>query len=159
MPITPGAKLVPVLATEFAESNADVSPDGRWMVYQSNEAGGTVEVFVRPYPNVHSGRWAITSGGGLQPMWTSAGAEILYVAADGKLMSVAVNTRAGFSTGPATVAVTAPFYTGNLPRTYDATPDGKQILIIEDVPGTRSSIDSITVVLNWGNELRRLVAR
>src|SRR6185436_18070939 len=51
----------PVLQTSFNESNAEISPDGHWMAYESNESGRT-EVYVRPYPDVNKGRWQVSSG-------------------------------------------------------------------------------------------------
>ena len=60
----------PLLATEFAERNAEISPDGRWLAYQSN-ASGQNEIYVRPFPNVEDGQWLISSGGGTRPLWES----------------------------------------------------------------------------------------
>ena len=159
LPLATGGKLVPLLATRFAESNADVSPDGRWIAYQSNESGGAVEVFVRPFPNVQDGRWQISSGGGFHPAWATGGAELFFVAADGRLLRVPVTTRGGFAAGPSSVAVPPPFYASNIPRSYDVTRDGKRLLIIEDLLDNRSSPDGINVVLNWAAELRKLLPR
>ena len=53
--------LEPLLATEFGERNAEISPDGHWLAYQSN-ASGQFEIYVRPFPNVDGGRWQISTG-------------------------------------------------------------------------------------------------
>ena len=50
------------------ESNGEVSPDGRWLAYQSNESGRE-EVYVRPFPNVERGRTPVSTGGGTRPLW------------------------------------------------------------------------------------------
>jgi Tol biopolymer transport system component len=52
-----------LFATESFETNAEISPDGRWLAFQSN-ASGEFEIYVRPYPDVHAGRWQISRGGG-----------------------------------------------------------------------------------------------
>ena len=57
-----------LVATEFDELNGEVSPDGRWMAYQSNQSG-QYEVYVRPFPNVDDGLWQISTGGGTHPLW------------------------------------------------------------------------------------------
>ncbi|MBI4265132.1 MAG: PD40 domain-containing protein [Acidobacteria bacterium] len=54
-------KATPLLQTKFNESNAEVSPDGRWMAYQSDESG-QYEVYVRPFPDVDAGRWQVSTG-------------------------------------------------------------------------------------------------
>ena len=56
-----------LLATEFGEFNGEVSGDGRWLAYQSNESG-QFEIYVRPFPNVNEGRWQISTGGGTAPL-------------------------------------------------------------------------------------------
>ena len=53
----------PLLTTEFDEGNAEISPNGQWLAYQSN-ASGQDEIYVRPFPDVDSGRWQISRGGG-----------------------------------------------------------------------------------------------
>ena len=49
----------PLLATEFNERNGEISPDGRWLAYES-DASGQYEVYVRPFPNVEDGQWLIS---------------------------------------------------------------------------------------------------
>src|ERR1700692_2917292 len=62
----------PLLPTTVTEENGEVSPDGRWLAYQSNE-GGHFQVSVRPFPNVKSGHWPITTSGGTRPLWAGDG--------------------------------------------------------------------------------------
>ena len=66
-----------LLATEFGELNGELSPDGRWMAYQSNQSG-QFEVYVRPFPNVDDGQWLISPSGGTHPLWASNGRELFY---------------------------------------------------------------------------------
>ena len=72
----------PLLQTAFGERNAEVSPDGRWVAYESNESGQD-EIYVRPFPDVESGRWQVSTGGGTRPLWARNGRELFYYVAPG----------------------------------------------------------------------------
>jgi serine/threonine-protein kinase len=76
---TGGGQPVPLLQSNFDERNAVVSPDGRWIAYQSTESGQS-EIYVRPYPNVNDGRWQVSTGGGTLPTWSRRGDELFYAA-------------------------------------------------------------------------------
>ena len=65
----------PLLQTPFNEQNADLSPDGDWIAYQSDESGRP-EVYVRPYPDVNAGRWQVSTSGGTRPLWSRDGREL-----------------------------------------------------------------------------------
>src|SRR5688500_3201915 len=69
----------PLVPTPFLERNGEISPDGRWLSYESNDSGA-FEIFVRPFPNVNSGKWPVSTGGGIQPLWARNGQELFYVA-------------------------------------------------------------------------------
>ena len=72
-------QIEPLVQTPFFERNGEVSPDGRWLAYESNESG-QFEVFVRPFPDVNKGRWQVSTGGGTQPLWARNGQELFYLA-------------------------------------------------------------------------------
>jgi eukaryotic-like serine/threonine-protein kinase len=74
--------IVPVAAEPYDEKAAALSPDGRWIAYESNETGDD-EIYVRPFPNAQDGKWQVSAGGGLNPRWSRSGTEIFYVNADG----------------------------------------------------------------------------
>ena len=65
----------PLLQTPFNEQNANLSPDGHWIAYQSDQSG-RAEVYVRPYPNVNAGRWTVSTKGGTRPLWSRDGREL-----------------------------------------------------------------------------------
>jgi serine/threonine-protein kinase len=88
---------VPVLATRFDEEAIHLSPDGRWLAYQSDETGKT-EVFVRPFPKTDQGKWQLSSGGGAAPLWSRDGRELYWLSAGHDMMAVQVNA------GPAGLA-------------------------------------------------------
>ena len=67
-----------LLATEFDENAVTLSPDGRWLAYQSDESG-EAEIYVRPFPNISSGKWTVSLGGGRVPLWAHNGRELFYL--------------------------------------------------------------------------------
>src|SRR5437870_5169887 len=89
---------VPVVATTFTEMSPALSPNGRWLAYNSSETGED-EIYVVPFPNTGAGKWAISAGGGTEPLWSHRGGELFYRAASGNLVAVAINTNPRFSLG------------------------------------------------------------
>ncbi len=147
---------------EFLAQNGSLSPDGRWLAYQSNESG-RMEVYVRPFPDADAGRWQVSSGGGIWPLWNPAAQEIFYVGPRG-LTTVAFDTEQTFTPGTVTLLFdTTPYVTGQtLYRRAAVSPDGQRFLMIklEVDPVTDDSSggqDQIHVVLNWFTELQARV--
>jgi serine/threonine-protein kinase len=148
-----------LLATPFDERLGKVSPDGRWLAYDSNE-NGAFEVFVRPFPDVNTAKWQVSTGGGSQPLWARSGRELFYRGLDGSVVSVSIQPegnqlRRGI---PATVIAGSSFLNETMSllpqQTYDVMTDGSRFLMIQE--GTSSSIASgpvIVVVQNLLNEL------
>jgi serine/threonine-protein kinase len=159
-------RITMLLDTPFSELGGEVSPDGRWLAYQSNESG-QFQIYVRPFPDVNQGRWQVSSGGGEEPLWARNGRELFYLAPDGTLMGVPVDltaSQASFVAGaPEQVLAPAGYYTrvGNqLGRTYDVSADGSRFLRIKPLPqDARTDAmppDTFVVVQHWTEELRRL---
>ncbi len=67
----PGGKprIEALIRSPAAETNAEISPDGRWLAYQSDESG-QYQIHVRPFPDVNGGHWQISTSGGTRPLWT-----------------------------------------------------------------------------------------
>ena len=105
----------PLLATPFGERNAATSPNGRFLAYQSNESGGPEQIFVRPFSNVNAGKWQVSTGGGVQPLWAHNGRELFYVSM-GALMSVPVVTSGTFTHGAPAKLLGGPYVYENGPR-------------------------------------------
>jgi Tol biopolymer transport system component len=148
-------KPVAFLHSEFSEAFGQLSPDSHWMVYTSDESGQR-EVYVRPFPS-GDGQWKISIAGGAQPRWCCDGKEVLFEAADGKLMTVAVTAVAGpnpsFHPGAPRALFDAHMTTvaSGLNGTafgYDVTVDGKRFLIDSPADGT-TPVPPLTVVVNW----------
>jgi Tol biopolymer transport system component len=93
-------QMAPLIQTPFVEREAEVSPDGRWVAYESFESG-TPQIYVRPFPDVNSGRWQISTGRGRKPVWAPSGRELFYLvpAADASsgLYAVTIQTTPSFS--------------------------------------------------------------
>ena len=149
----------PLLVTEFNELNPDLSPDGRWLAYESN-VSGQAEVYVRPFPNVDGGRWQISTGGGVHPVWRPDGRELFFRTRDGNLMGVSVQTEPEFAAGNPQILIEARYQVvapAETDRAYDIAPDGRRFLMIKsgaaDEPD--ASLTRIRVVLNWFEELKR----
>ena len=79
----------PLVQTAFTELDAQISPDGRYFAYQSNESGRP-EIYVRPYPKVNDGRWQVSTTGGTKPAWARNGRELFYIDAAATLTTVPV---------------------------------------------------------------------
>jgi serine/threonine-protein kinase len=150
-------RVQPLVQTPFAELNGEISPDGRWLAYQSNESG-QVEIFVRPFPEVNTGHWQVSTGGGTRPLWARNGQELFYLAPDGALMSVRVERGTTWTAGTPARLINAAYYGAGTGRTYDVSPDGKRFLTIKQGGSDQTPPPtSIVVVQNWLEELKHLV--
>lgn len=151
-----------LLAGPANESGAAVSPDGRWLAYQSDETG-RYEVYVRPFPAVDSARWQISNAGGDRPLWSRDGRELFYREADGdaiKLMAVSITTSTTLAASSPQMLFRGEYLAPNDGRqVYDVDRRGERFLLIKaaDVPGQLRG-DSIVVVQDWQQELARLAA-
>jgi Tol biopolymer transport system component/tRNA A-37 threonylcarbamoyl transferase component Bud32 len=139
----------PFLHGPFNESQARISPNGRWLAYVSDESGRE-EVYVVPFPG-SGGRWPISTDGGSRPLWARNGRELFYRNGD-RTMAVTVTRDATFSaTKPGFLfEAKAVSY---LWLSWDVTPDGDFLMIEPGESDTPSS--QINVVLNWLQEVRQ----
>jgi dipeptidyl aminopeptidase/acylaminoacyl peptidase len=166
LPLDPVAPSKPLIQTPFNELNGEVSPDGRWLAYQSDESGQRMEIFVRPFPAVDTGKWQVTSEGGLEPAWSPSGRELFFRSVVGgtmKLLAAPVPAQpAGsiFVYGKPEVMFPLTGYLGVGggvgQRSYDISPDGRRFLMVK-TGETAALRSSITVVSHWFDELRARV--
>ena len=144
-----------LLATEHDEFNADFSLDGKFFVYIS-DLSGRPEIYVRPFPDVDGGQWRVSTAGGTEPVWSKTGREIFYLAPDGKLMAVSVDTTKGVTLGkPQVLFDASAYFFGAIGRNYDASADGKRFIMVKDIrtPGEIRP-NPLTIVLNWAERLK-----
>jgi serine/threonine-protein kinase len=148
---------VPVLVTPFDEEAIALSPDGRWLAYQSDETGRT-EVFLRPFPNTDGGKWQVSNGGGTAPLWARNGRELFYVSGENDMMAVPVTAgpapRLGephllFRVPDELLAVESNYYTP-----WDVGTDGRFIMARLLRTSAVGAEAPVIVVENWFEELR-----
>jgi serine/threonine-protein kinase len=146
-----------LVKSKFCNDFPAVSPDGRWMAYDSN-VSGRYEIYVERYPELDN-REQISTGG-RRPLWSRNGRELFFVSLEGRqMLAVAVQPGKTLVAGRPQVlfdfASQPP--TGGY-RPFDIAPDGRFVIIrsgqAEAAGGTDSSL---VVVLNWFEELKRLV--
>jgi Tol biopolymer transport system component len=84
-----------LIASEYEEMAPSLSPDGRWLAYHSNESGSN-EVYVRPFPEVTSGKWMVSDGGASLPIWGNEGNELFYRSTAANIVAVQYSTAPTF---------------------------------------------------------------
>jgi Tol biopolymer transport system component len=153
--LAPEPKASPFIESPFDKAQARISPDGRWITYVTNDSG-TYQVVVQSFPDPNGGRWQITAQGGIEPKWKHDGRELYYLAPDGKLMAVSVNSDRTFQAGSPTVLFQTPLVVtrGQTPRDrrYDVAPDGRFLIAVPTAVATQQPV---TVVVNWATLLSR----
>jgi len=141
------------LATPADEHSAVFSPDGRYLAYQS-DASGSREIYVRPFP-AGDARWKISANGGTAPVWSPVGGELFFREAQ-YLMVVDVTTGDDFSAGaPRRLFEQTYVADGTGHPGYDVASDGQSFIMIQQV--REAPLTEIHIVLNWFDELERLV--
>jgi hypothetical protein len=146
---------VVLLKTNFDERWTNLSPDGHWAAYMSNESG-RYEIYVRPFSAggsgaANGGQWQVSTVGGTYPAWRPDGKELYYLAPDGKLMAAPVRVQgATFEPGAPVALFQTGIYGGGVDtgqgRQYDVARDG--CFLINTVPDEAVSTP-ITLLENW----------
>ncbi len=144
-------KEYPLLNSVYDERDPQLSRDGKWLAYTSDESG-TYEVYVQPFTpegKLGKDKRRISSHSGQQPEWNPNGKELLYLSEDGQMMSVAVTgsgEQAEFGV-PKALFKTRMLSRFNISHEYDISPDGQRFLIGTLVGEPKSPPP--TVILNW----------
>jgi len=147
-----GGDGAPFVVTAFNEGSPLFSPDGRWLAYGSNESGRD-EIYVQPYPGPGV-KWPISTEGGTEPRWSADGRELFYRLGD-KMMVVEVQSEPAFTSGRPQLVFEVPYLRDQFATSnYDISPDGQRFLMIK---ADQAEVPQINVVLNWFEELKRLV--
>jgi serine/threonine-protein kinase len=151
LPLDPVGAPKPLLSVKGQVSDAEISPDGRWVAYESTESG-RFEVWVRPFPNVDAGRWQISSTGGQHPAWSRDGRELFFLTATRRMSVVQVKSGASFAFDKPVELFDASSYYVNVARNYDVAPDGRRFLMVKADPVSVQR-PAMVVVTNWFDEV------
>lgn len=142
--VTPPDQTVRILLDgEFAQLDPQVSPDGRWLAYQSDETG-RFEVYVRPYPDVQAGRWTVSTRGATTPRWSTDGRE-LYVLEEGHLSAARIDAGDTFRASPVTRLFAVTTLGGRTGSDYEVAADGR-FLFVQAAPRPPALPRSLIVV-------------
>ena len=144
--ITPGTGAEPetLLKTEYAKDGPRVSPDGRWIAYNTDESGRW-EVYVAAYPSF-TGRRQVSNNGGVQGYWRKDGKELFYLALDGSMVSVGIKTGPPLETGIPEVLFPTRVRVQPQWDQFAVTGDGQRFLTLDTI---ETDARPFTVVLNW----------
>jgi serine/threonine protein kinase len=150
----------PLLKEKYYEGVPKTSPDGRWMAYCSDESGQQ-EVYVRPFPEVNTGRLQVSVKGGECPLWSPDGRELFYQIGDA-VMAVPVKTEPTFNAGKPAILFRGTYthWSALEGHPWDIHPDGKRFLMMKEPEAVASAGGSprkINIVLNWFEELKQRV--
>jgi eukaryotic-like serine/threonine-protein kinase len=140
-----------VLLGPFTETNADLSPDGRWLAYQSDESGRN-EIYVRPFPAIDAGQEQISTQGGTRPAWSNDGRTLFYLDTENYLTAAPVKPGGTMQAGAPVRVLDKRYFVGPPSRPFDVSSDGRFLMLKDQEP--RGTPSGIVVVLNWLEELK-----
>ena len=143
LPLTGERKPLPFLRNKFQEAENQLSPDGKWMTYDSSESG-RYEVYVQAFPSTVE-RWQISTTGGSQPTWRSDGREMFYLSLDRMLMAVDIETTPHFRAGVPRALFRLAAPTGPDRKSYAPSRRGDRFL----VNSYAEAAATIDILLNW----------
>jgi serine/threonine-protein kinase len=147
----------PFLQTPFNERSPAISPDGRWLAYESYESGAP-QVYVRAFPSRNDAH-QISSEGGQVPIWSKAGPELLFRTEEGSIMIVHYAVR-GEQFIPETPRPWSPKVLPDVGsgRNHDLSPDGRSVVaLVSATPGDVPQND-LVFLMNFFDEVRRRIS-
>jgi Tol biopolymer transport system component len=165
LPLEGDRKPKPVLQGDFNVGGAELSPDGHFIAYASDESGLS-EIYVGAFSQDSvvrgsntGGKWQVSSAGGTDPRWRGDGKELYYLTRDAKVMAVGITTIPSFQSGPPKELfqgppLNYPFGVAR-PSQWGVTSDGKRFLMVAPSANDAAVQPKITVVLNWQAALKR----
>jgi hypothetical protein len=155
----------PSIDRDGKASGGSISPDGRWVAYQSFDSG-KYEVYLERFPDLGQRQTISDEMGGFNVIWSRDGRELLYRRlSDGAMMAVPIQTSPGLKVGtpvklfddPGTFLLRPPMPGGGAARYWDLAPDGR-FLMVKTVPASVSEeLRGFVHVQHWTEELKRLV--
>jgi len=144
----------PFLNGNFVLRSGQISPDGKWAAYASNETGKW-EIYVTSFPEAR-GKWQVSSGGGTQPKWRGDTKELYFMAPDAKIMAAPVSTRTSFEAGtPVALFQANPqeMVATSEQNVYDVSRDGQKFLV--NTKAQQANTQPMSIILNWTASLKK----
>ncbi len=136
-----------------------LSPDGRWLAYEAEEAG-QFNVVIRPFPIAGDAQWQVSAGGGSEPRWGPDGKELFFLGTGGMTV-VQIETKPSFShSPPQALFALSPYRIAPFGGRYDISPDGTHFLMLKAeglAAGDDIGSPGLVIVLDWFDELARSV--
>jgi len=150
----------PLLTAPFDEAVPALSPDGRWLAYESDETGRR-EIFVRSFPDVQTGTWQVSTSGGTSPVWAHNGRELFFINGNRELVSQVVVPGATFEPGEqrALFVISSLYHVGYGYTYFDISPDDRRFLMVRSRGGGVDEAPRLIVVENWMEEVKARVPR
>jgi eukaryotic-like serine/threonine-protein kinase len=148
VPLTGDRKPIVFLQTAYDESSPSVSPDGRWIAYQSDKSGRS-EVYVRPFPT-GGNEDLISQRGGRAPRWSKDGRELFFLALDGRLMTAAIDARKASIAGTPQLLFQTGLLEPSNQRPYGVAKDGRFL-----VPTPRDARRRTQIRIVWPTALSK----
>jgi serine/threonine-protein kinase len=145
-------KPAPILATSFNELAAQVSPDGKWISYTSDESG-RMEIYLQRFPE-GGDKVKVSTEGGSESAWRADSRELFYLAPNRTIMSVPITTAAAFAVGRPSKLLDRVVDTsiGSIHAIhYAATSDGQRFLMT----ATAGDEAPLNLIVNWPLALER----
>jgi len=142
-----------VLATPANEVIPQVSPDGKWLAYLSDQYGD-YQIMVRPFPDVQRRVWVVSGDDSVDPRWSSSGDALLFRRGWGRLMKVSVGDGDEFVPGVAQELMEIDFH-DSAGSSFAVSPDGKRLLVNKPVNVSYRDRTPVTLITGWGGEVLR----
>jgi eukaryotic-like serine/threonine-protein kinase len=148
-------QVTPYLNSTYQEGWPEISPNGRWLAYASDESGsGQREVWVRPFPGP-GGKWQISKGPSLSPIWSKDGKHLFYHG-NNQVWEVVVKTEGDFSAGTPRLLFKNVGFGERYPiRNWDLWPDGLGFLTVKADETKPAFVTELILIQNWFEELKR----
>jgi hypothetical protein len=118
---------------------------------------GEWEVYVRPFPDVASGRWVVSRGGGYGPQWARSGRELFYISGDREMMAATVEVGETFRVTERRALFLLPrdVDVDPLGMDFDVTADDQRFIMMRTVgPDEAPVTPPMVLVENWGQEVK-----
>ena len=155
LPVDAPSRMEPLLHSQSREWLAEVSPDGNWLAYESDEANNRMEIVLRPFPNVTASREVVSVAGGRYPFWSPSGRdELYYVDPAGAMMAVPIVTSPRLRIGqPRKLFTMDKPSEGVSGRPYDVSPTDGRFVVTKSTAAAATV--NLSVTLNWFQELTK----